>query len=50
MITEFQCVLFLLDKKWTCLDTLTGLEIELVSNFNFIPKQTLSLEVFGSKS
>jgi hypothetical protein len=30
-----------------CLDTLAGLELELVSNSSSSPKLTLALEVFG---
>jgi hypothetical protein len=34
-------------EHWPCLDSLAGLELELVSNSNSIPKLTLALEVFG---
>jgi hypothetical protein len=34
-------------KNWPCLDTLAGLELELVSNSSSSPKLTLALEVFG---
>jgi hypothetical protein len=32
---------------WPCLDTLAGLELELVSNSSSSTKLTLALEVFG---
>jgi hypothetical protein len=35
------------DTLWPCLDTLAGLELELVSNSSSSPKLTLALEVFG---
>jgi hypothetical protein len=34
-------------RHWPCLDTLAGLELELVSNSSYSPKLTLALEVFG---
>jgi hypothetical protein len=34
-------------RHWPCLDTLAGLELELVSNSSSSPKLTLALEVFG---
>jgi hypothetical protein len=35
------------DGHWPCLDTLAGLELELVSNSSSNLKLTLALEVFG---
>jgi hypothetical protein len=35
--------------QWPCLDTLAGLELELVSNSSSSSKLTLALEVFGER-
>jgi hypothetical protein len=35
------------NEYWPCLDTPTGLELELVSNSRSSTKLTLALEVFG---